>query len=47
MNRIGPEEVRKDVVHKLLEGRDSPIKGLVATVSFAVEPQESMGEMLP
>ena len=34
-------------VHKLLEGRDAPIKILVATVSFALEPQKPMGEMLP
>ena len=30
-------------VHKLLEGRDAPKKRLVATVSFAVEPQKLMG----
>ena len=34
-------------VHKLLEGRDAPIKNLVATVSFALEPQKPLGEMLP
>ena len=33
-------------VHKLLEGRDAPIKFLIATVLFAVEPQKPMGEML-
>ena len=34
-------------VHKLLEGRDTPIRNVIATVSFAVEPQKPMGEMLP
>ena len=34
-------------VHKLLESRDAPIKSLVATVSFTVEPQKLMRGMLP
>ena len=34
-------------VHKLLEGRDVLIKRLIATVSFAVEQQKPIGEMLP
>ena len=31
----------------MLEGRDTPIKTLVTTVSFAVESQKPMREMLP